>query len=207
MSFEKDTFLLKSVFPEAYKEDILQFAKQRQIDPYIILSIMKAETQYKSDAISPVGAVGLMQFMPYTLDKLTAIVGKEVKTAELFDPKKSIEMGAAYLKKLLIEMKDQNPLTAAAYNGGPHRVKAWVKRLGHVDYDVFIEHIPFAETRTYVKRVLTFKSTYDKIYQKKLSSEELSYLIKPQPVEIKDTVSLKEEWTPFAQEMQKTNKN
>ncbi|MBC7457795.1 MAG: lytic transglycosylase domain-containing protein [Bdellovibrionaceae bacterium] len=207
MSFDKDTFLLKSIYPEAYKEDILQFAKQRKIDPFIILSIMKAETQYKSDAISPVGAVGLMQFMPYTLEKLTALVEKEVKTTELFDPKKSIEMGAAYLKKLLIEMKDQNPLTAAAYNGGPHRVKAWVKRLGHVDYDVFIEHIPFAETRTYVKRVLTFKSTYDKIYQKKLSSEELSYLIKPQPLEIIETLSLKEEWTPFAEEMKKTNKN
>lgn len=207
MSFDKDTFLLKSLYPEAYKDDILQFAKQRQIDPYIILSIMKAETQYKSDAISPVGAVGLMQFMPYTLDKLNVLVGKEVKTAELFDPKKSIEMGAAYLKKLMIEMKDQNPLTAAAYNGGPHRVKAWVKRLGNVDYDVFIEHIPFAETRTYVKRVLTFRSAYDKIYQKKLSSDELSYLIKPQPVELKEALSLKEEWEPFKEEMKKTNKN
>ena len=115
-------------------------------------------------------------------------------------------MGAVYLKKLLIELKDQNPLTAAAYNGGPHRVKAWLKRLGKVDYDVFIEHIPFAETRTYVKRVLTFKSTYDKLYQKKMSIEELSYLIKPQPVEIKDTISLKEEWEPFKTEIEKTNK-
>ncbi len=206
MSFDKDLFLLKSIYPEAYKDDIFQFAKQRKIDPYVILSIMKAETQYKSDAISPVGAVGLMQFMPYTLDKLKGLVGQEIKTAELFDPKKSIEMGAVYLKKLLIEMKDQNPLAAAAYNGGPHRVKAWVKRLGPVDYDVFIEHIPFAETRTYVKRVLTFKSTYDKIYQKKMSSEELSYLIRPQPIEIKEILSLKEEWDPFKKEIEKTNK-
>jgi soluble lytic murein transglycosylase len=205
MSFDKDTFLLKSIYPEAYKEDILQFAKQRKIDPYIILSIMKAETQYKADAISPVGAVGLMQFMPYTLDKLKGLVDQDVKTSDLFEPKKSIEMGAVYLKKLLIEMKDQNPLTAAAYNGGPHRVKAWVKRLGNVDYDVFIEHIPFAETRTYVKRVLTFKSTYDKIYLKKMSSDELSYLIKPQPIEIKGTLSLKEEWEPFKKEIDRTN--
>ncbi len=205
MSFEKDAFVLKSIYPEAYKEDIFKFAKQRKIDPYLILSIMKAETQYKSDAISPVGAIGLMQFMPYTLDKLTALVGQDVKTPELFDPKKSIEMGAAYLKKLLIEMQDQNPLTAAAYNGGPHRVKAWIKKLGPVDYDVFIEHIPFAETRTYVKRVLTFRSIYDKIYQKKMNSEELSYLIKPQPVEIKETLSLKEEWEPYKKEIEKTN--
>ncbi len=206
MSFDKDSFLLKSIYPEAYKEDILTFAKQRKIDPYILLSIMKAETQYKSDAISPVGAVGLMQFMPYTLDKLANLTGQEVRVTELFEPKKSIEMGAAYLKKLLLELDNQNPLTAAAYNGGPHRVKAWLKRLGQVDYDVFIEHIPFAETRTYVKRVLTFKSTYDKIYLRKLNIDELFYLIRPQPVEIKETLSLKEEWDPFKKEIQKTNK-
>jgi soluble lytic murein transglycosylase len=104
-------------------------------------------------------------------------------------------------------MKDQDPLAAAAYNGGPHRVKAWVKKLGQVDYDVFIEHIPFAETRTYVKRVLTFKSIYGKIYQKKLKADELSYLIKPQPVQIKETVSLREEWDLYKDELKKTNKN
>lgn len=205
MSFEKDIFRLKSIYPEAYKEDVLKFAHQRKVDPYMILSIMKAETQYKSDAISPVGAVGLMQFMPYTLDKLTGLVGGSVKVTDLFDPKKSIEYGSVYLKKLFLELDDQNPLVAAAYNGGPHRVKSWVKKLGDVDYDVFIEHIPFSETRTYVKRVLTFKSIYAKIYQKKMDLSELSYLIKPQPLKIMGDISLKEEWDPFKQKIQETN--
>lgn len=205
LSFDKDEFVLKSVYPEAYFDDILRFAKQRKIDPYIILSIMKAETQYKSDAISPVGAVGLMQFMPYTLDRLSDLIDEKIKTTDLFNPKKSIEYGAAYLKKLFIELENQDPLTAAAYNGGPHRVKSWLSKLGAVDYDVFIEHIPFAETRTYVKRVLTFKSVYGKIYQKKLSSDELSYLIKPQPIKINSPLSLKEEWDPFKSEIRKSN--
>lgn len=207
LSFDKEAFAIKSIYPEAYKDSVQKFAKQRKIDPYMILSIMKAETQYKADAISPVGAVGLMQFMPYTLDKLSLFTGKKIATSDLFDPQISIEMGALYLKKLFIELNDQKPLVAAAYNGGPHRVKAWIKRLGQVDYDVFIEHIPFAETRTYVKRVMTFKSIYDKINNKKLNTEELSYLIKPQPIEIKTALSLKEEWEPFAKEIEKTNKD
>ena len=57
-------------------------------------------------------------------------------------PDKSIEFGAAYLKKLSIEMNQQAPLIAASYNGGPHRVKQWIKNLGQLDFDVFIEHIP-----------------------------------------------------------------
>lgn len=204
MSFEKDTFLLKSIYPEAYKDNVFKYAKQRKIDPYIVLSIMKAETQYKSDAISPVGAVGLMQFMPYTLDKLSNLVGDTVKVTDLFEPKKAIKYGAVYLKKLFLELDNQSPLTAAAYNGGPHRVKSWIKKLGDIDYDVFIEHIPFAETRTYVKRVITFRSIYSKLYQKK-DINDLKYLTKAQPVKIEGAISLKEEWDPFRDKLKETN--
>lgn len=98
-------------------------------------------------------------------------------------------------------MDNQKPLVAAAYNGGPHRVKSWIKNLGQLEFDKFIEHIPFAETRTYVKRVLTYRATYDKLYNKAIEHEKYSYLLSPIPMKLKEPISLKEEWEPFRFEL------
>lgn len=200
LQVKADPVMWASLYPEAYKDKVFQYAEKRKIDPYLILSIMRAETQYKSDAISPVGAVGLMQFMPYSAQKVADIMDQKIQTDQLFTPEKSIEFGAAYLKKLSLEMDNQKPLVAAAYNGGPHRVKSWIKNLGQLEFDKFIEHIPFAETRTYVKRVLTYRATYDKLYNKAIEHEKYSYLLSPIPMKLKEPISLKEEWEPFRSE-------
>lgn len=200
LQVKADPVMWASLYPEAYKTKVFEYAEKRKIDPYLILSIMRAETQYKSDAISPVGAVGLMQFMPYSAQKVADIMDQKIQTDQLFTPEKSIEFGAAYLKKLALEMDNQKPLVAAAYNGGPHRVKSWIKNLGQLEFDKFIEHIPFAETRTYVKRVLTYRATYDKLYNKAIEHEKYSYLLNPIPMKLKEPISLKEEWEPFRSE-------
>lgn len=200
LQIKADPVMWGSLYPEAYKAKVFRYAEKRKIDPYLILSIMRAETQYKSDAISPVGAVGLMQFMPYSAQKVADITNQKIQTDQLFAPEKSIEFGAAYLKKLSLEMDNQKPLVAAAYNGGPHRVKSWIKNLGQLEFDKFIEHIPFVETRTYVKRVLTYRATYDKLYNKSIEVERYSYLLNPIPMKFEGPVSPKEEWEPFRSE-------
>lgn len=205
ISFASNPMILNSLYPQAYADFVNRQSNRRQIDPYFLWSLMRAETQYKSDAISPVGAVGLMQFMPYTQDKVASLLGEEAKTSDLFDPEVSVRYGAAYIKKLAIEFDQQIPLMAAAYNGGPHRVKTWLKKLGSLDYDAFIEHIPFAETRTYVKRVLTFHSIYEKIYKKQVKEDELKYLLKAIPYKAPEVSPLKEEWDPYRKAVQKTN--
>ena len=196
--YKSDTVLWGALYPETYKPDVKKFSEKIKMDPYLIWSIMRAETQYKADAISPVGAAGLMQFMPYTAQKISSLLNQTVKTEDLFKPEKSIEYGAAYLKKLSIELDNQKPLVAAAYNGGPHRVKQWLLNLGQLDYDVFIEHIPFAETRTYTKRVLTYRATYEKIYNTGLNSnlsyDKLRYLIEKIPFTAPKDFKLSEEW-------------
>jgi len=197
LNLKSDLVLWNSLFPEAYKDFVFKYAENRKIDPYLILSIMRAETQYKSDAISPVGAVGLMQFMPYSAKKVSMLTDKDIQTDELFNPEISIDFGAAYLKKLSLELDYQKPLVAAAYNGGPHRVKMWLKNFGTIEFDRFIEHIPFAETRTYVKRVITFRATYDKLYSKTLETEKYKYLLQTVPVKVEGQLSLKEEWDQF----------
>jgi soluble lytic murein transglycosylase len=193
-NLKSDLVFWSSLYPETYKVDVVQFADKRKIDSYLVWSIMRAETQFKADAISPVGAVGLMQFMPYTAEKIGKLLNETSKTEDLFVPKKSIEYGAAYLKKLSLELDYQKPLVAAAYNGGPHRVKQWLKNLGQLDYDIFIEHIPFAETRTYTKRVLTFRSMYEKIYTGTLAFDKMKYLIEKIPFAAPANFKLSEEW-------------
>lgn len=198
LSYKSDPLLWASLYPEAYKNIIFKYGEKRKIDPYMILSIMRAETKYKSDAISPVGAVGLMQFMPYSAQKVADMLSDSIQTEDLFTPEKSIEYGATYLKKLSVELENQKPLIAAAYNGGPHRVKAWIKNFGQdMDFDKFIEHIPFNETRTYVKRVITYRAIYDRLYNKALESDKYMYLLNPLPVKAEESQSLKEEWEPF----------
>jgi len=125
------------------------------------------------------------------------LTDKDIQTDELFNPEISIDFGAAYLKKLSLELDYQKPLVAAAYNGGPHRVKMWLKNFGTIEFDRFIEHIPFAETRTYVKRVITFRATYDKLYSKTLETEKYKYLLQTVPVKVEGQLSLKEEWDQF----------
>lgn len=199
LSLKNDSLIWRSMYPKAYRKNVEAEAKKRKISPVWIWSIMKAETQFKKDAISPVGAVGLMQFMPYTSVKVAALMDVEHASAQLLEPENAVKYGAMYLKKLSDELGGELPLVAAAYNGGPHRVKLWLKNLkatfgNHIDYDVFIEHIPFAETRTYVKRVINSSLIYKKLYENKLGYNETKWLMEPIGFRIREPISLKEEW-------------
>jgi soluble lytic murein transglycosylase len=195
ISLKEDELLWKAIYPKAYELNVKSEALLRKVDPYLIWSIMKAETQFKADAISPVGAVGLMQFMPYTSQKVALLLKENNHDPRtLFQPENAIQHGATYLRKLSREFDSQVPLVAAAYNGGPHRVKLWLRNLGDMDFDVFVEHIPFSETRTYVKRVLSFMKTYQKLYDEKQDYKKSQWLIEKNQYKITEPISLKEEW-------------
>lgn len=199
LNLKEEPLIWNSLFPKAYESAVEKEAKKRKIHPYLVWSIMKAETQYKADAISPVGAVGLMQFMPYTSKKVAVLLKEEHKVGKLFEPEVAIKYGAMYLRKLSDELGGQFPLVAAAYNGGPHRVKLWLRNFKqrdntNMEYDVFIEHIPFSETRTYVKRVLSYILTYQKLYEDKLDSKTTRWIVEKIPFQIQEPIILKEEW-------------
>ena len=201
LSKKDEPLLWGSLYPKAYEAAVEKEAKKRKLHPYLLWSIMKAETQYKADAISPVGAVGLMQFMPYTSKKVAQLLNEDYRTKQLFEPDAAIKYGAMYLKKLSDELGGQYPLVAAAYNGGPHRVKLWMKNFRepdntNMDYDIFIEHIPFNETRTYVKRVVSYILTYQKLYEEKIDFKTSKWIIEKIPFKLTEPILLKEEW-PF----------
>lgn len=194
-----EPLLWGALFPKAYEPAVSKEARKRKINPYLLWSIMKAETQYRSDAISPVGAVGLMQFMPYTSKKVALILKEDFQSQQLLEPESAIKYGAAYIKKLSDEFNGQYPLVAAAYNGGPHRVKLWLSNYKDInntnmDYDIFIEHIPFNETRSYVKRVVSYMLTYQKLYDDKLDAKSTKWIIEKIPYKLQEKFLLKEEW-------------
>ena len=206
LNLQEEPLVWTALYPQAYKKSVESEAEKRKLTPFLLWSIMKAETQYKYDAISPVGAVGLMQFMPYTSQKVAVMLKDDKhRVGDLFEPDLAVRYGAMYLRKLSDELGGQYPLIAAAYNGGPHRVKLWLRNFREKDgtnaeFDIFIEHIPFNETRAYVKRVMSYMLTYRRLYENEVNFAGNRWLIEKNPYKLQDPIVLKEEW-PFEREV------
>jgi len=130
------------------------------LDPAIALGIMRQESSFDIGAVSPSGARGLMQLMPFTADAVAKQLGVATSLVSLTaDPQHNMRLGTAYLQQMLARFDGSLPLAVAAYNAGPHRVDEWLglngdPRVGPVDMIDWIEEIPVGETRNYVQRVL-----------------------------------------------------
>ena len=151
-------------FPLGFESDITHYAGNQKINPAWAFAIARRESSFMSDANSPAGARGLMQLMPGTAKQLAR---KTVSQRYLLNAKNNIKLGTKYLRKLLDRHDGNQVLATAAYNAGPHRVKSWLKNAESLPADVWIETIPFKETREYVKSVLA----YQQIYQHKVGQD------------------------------------
>ncbi len=152
-------------FPLAFSEEINELATKHEINPAWAFAITRRESSFMSDAHSAAGAKGLMQVMPGTAKLLTR--RKKISSQYLLDSTNNINLGTKYLKNLLDRHQGNQVLATAAYNAGPYRVKKWLKSAGSLPADIWIETIPFHETREYVKSVLA----YEQIYQQKAGQE------------------------------------
>ena len=185
--------LWMDAFPQAYKKSVQKGATGQGIPEEWIWGIMRAESLYKTDVISPVGAKGLMQLMPMTSKNLARLSSmKDFKVDELLDPSTNVALGSQYLARLGRQFHGNLSLVAAAYNAGPHRVQGWLVSFGHLETDEFIEHIPFVETRNYVKKVLLNNSAYRAIYAKDQSP--MKWLAEPLGVAIPSKIPTHESW-------------
>lgn len=189
-------FLWEAAYPKAYKNLVEKWADKESVPEELIWAIMKQESQFKKEALSPVGALGLMQVMPATGYKMSKLRGDDgFSPSQLLLPPKAIEVGAAYLGRLSKKMNQNYGLIAGAYNAGPHRVDIWAKSFGHLEADEFIEHIPFAETRNYVKKVISNMQIYREIYTGK--KDLVTKLNTKFDYEIVGPISLREDWEPL----------
>ena len=149
-------------FPITYRDDIEKYATKRNMDSAWIFALMRSESAFMEKVKSPAGALGLMQIMPAT-GRLTArkIGMKKFRTSDLLVAKKNIAIGTAYMKQMQDKFNGSHILATAAYNAGPGRSVKWSPKKGCKEPDIWVEQIPFNETRAYVKRVIFYASIYD----------------------------------------------
>lgn len=187
-------YLWELAYPRAYSDAVEKYTKNFKVPDELVWGIMRAESSYRRDAISPVGALGLMQVMPFTGYKVATLAGdKEFKPPQLLEPETAVKIGSRYLKRLMDRFDNTIPLVAAGYNAGPHRVKNWLVSFGGLETDEFIEHIPFLETRNYVKRVVSNAYVYSKLYGGK-QKDLFPYLAEAVPVKVNAELVGKENW-------------
>ncbi len=191
LSSNKDIF--ESVYPKAFDEAVEKASKETNVAKSLIWGIMKAESMYRPWVRSPVGAMGLMQVMPSTGYKLAEILDfKNFSPQVLLQPQEAIRFGSKYLERLGKKFDHSVQLVAAAYNAGPHRVSQWLYYFGYMQMDEWVEHIPFQETRNYVKRVTVNFMAYKDLYGE--SQSEGLALIGPVPVQVAGAPESKESW-------------
>ncbi|SEQ38093.1 soluble lytic murein transglycosylase [Amphritea atlantica] len=148
-------------FPMPYSETFSRLAGKYRIDTNWARAIARQESAYQPHARSRVGARGLMQLMPKTA-KTTAKHHNVPysNSSDLYQPETNIALGVAYLADMQEKFDNNQIYATAAYNAGPHRVKRWLKERGSLPVDIWIETIPFNETRRYVMNVMAYHAVY-----------------------------------------------
>jgi soluble lytic murein transglycosylase len=141
------------------------FSPPPEVEPALALALMRQESNFETNAVSPAGARGLMQLMPATARGMARELGEPSLATRLFEPLANMRLGTAYLAKRLEDFDRAVPLALAAYNAGAHRVRQWLSvngdpRVGETDPIDWIELIPFNETRNYVMRVIESQTIY-----------------------------------------------
>lgn len=155
----------RTYFPFAYERTVKKSAQKIGVNPFLVLSLMRAESHYNADAKSPVGALGLMQIMPYTGVRIAQLIeDRNFEVSELKRPERNIPYGTYYIKRLVSYFGGNPVLAIASYNAGPIAVRNWLEASKGQQIDEFIESIPFLETRRYVKSVLRNYTYYLRIH-------------------------------------------
>ncbi len=157
--------LLSIVYPFPFRETLVEEAWARDLDPFFVAGLIRQESMFEPEIRSPAGAVGLMQIMPGTGRDLARELGiGSYSPAILTDPEVNARMGTHYLASLLQRFDGKVVDALSAYNAGPSRARSWQNRPVYRDTDVFIEHIPFRETRNYVKVIQANARIYTALY-------------------------------------------
>lgn len=148
-------------FPVLYREYVEANAQQNNIDPGWVYGVMRQESAFVTDARSAAGALGLMQLMPSTGRMAERLLKVRLRGSQaLLEVENNLKLGTYYLKTVLDEYHGHQVLATAAYNAGPNRVRDWMPGQA-IDADVWVENIPYNETRNYVKNVMAFTTVYD----------------------------------------------
>ena len=156
-----------ALFPIPYKEEIVEWSTQRQLNPLLVAALIRQESRFEKQIRSSAGAVGLMQVMPDTGKWVAQKI--DLKEYDVEKPSDNIQLGTWFLDFTHKEYDNNSLLAIASYNAGPGNVSNWVKRYGFSDPDAFIEKIPFPETKGYVENVFANYWNYLRLYNPEIS--------------------------------------
>jgi len=155
----------EALFPKAYWTDLRKYSVLNGLDPYLVASLIRQESEFNALALSRANAVGLMQLLP----KTGKTVAKQVKlkgysAPQLYTPAVNLELGTRYFKDMVDKYNGQFEYALAAYNAGSDRVGDWLGQGHYRDPQEFVESIPFTETREYVQAILRNANMYRQLY-------------------------------------------
>jgi soluble lytic murein transglycosylase len=157
--------LIRIIYPFPFRALVLAEARARNVDPFLAAGLIRQESMFNATALSPVGAVGLMQVMPETGRAVARNLDIDQFTPDMLrNPEVNAYLGMAYLADQLRTYGARTDAVLAAYNAGPHRVERWRAFPEWSDRALFAERIPFAETRGYVKIVEANARLYRHLY-------------------------------------------
>ena len=150
-------------FPTPFKQQVFDHADAKKLDPSVIYGVMRRESLFDPMAKSTVGALGLMQLMPSTARRVAKSLGlKRPRQSDILEIENNINFGTQYFRSVLNRFENNVSLAAAAYNAGPLNVKNWLPRENLMPADLWVETVPFKETRNYVQAVLAYATVFDK---------------------------------------------
>ncbi len=158
--------ILKKIYPKTYSEYVEKYAKEFNVDPLLIFSIIKAESNFNEKAYSSSGAKGLMQLMEATALEIANKINEPlIEQDSLLEPEKNIMIGTKYYAELLKSYDGNMLLALTAYNAGMGNVNEWIQN-GIIKQDGSdIENIPYKETNMYVRKIINNYKMYETIYE------------------------------------------
>ncbi len=154
----------EALFPKPYWLDLKKFSSQNALDPYLVASLIRQESEFNPGAVSRANALGLMQLLP----KVGSSVARQEKlrhfsSAQLFTPEINLQLGTRYFREM-VDKFGTFEYALAAYNAGSNRVDDWLGQGKYRDPQEFVESIPFTETREYVQAILRNANVYRQLY-------------------------------------------
>ena len=154
--------MMKSMYKKEYSEYVEKYSKEYKVEADLIYAIIKAESNFESDAVSNQNAQGLMQLMYSTAEEIAESIDLELTEENIFEPEINIQLGTKYISKLL-EKYECIEVALAAYNAGSGNVDKWIKN-GTIKSDGSdIENIPYKETNAYVRKIMRDYEIYKEL--------------------------------------------
>lgn len=154
------------LFPQPYWSAIKRYSAQYNLDPYMVASLIRQESEFNPGVVSYANAYGLMQLLPRVGRQLARKEGiRHFSTRDLLNPEMNIRLGCLYLRQMLDEFSNHPEYAFAAYNAGDNRVQDWQSSGQFKNMDVFVESIPFTQTRNYVQSIVRNEEIYRNLNQ------------------------------------------